>query len=70
MNRVVRNRIRAKVLVTTKTGAAFEGVLWDFDRVALVLRNTVQLQAGASPAVPVDGELVVFVADVAHMQIL
>lgn len=68
MNRVLRNRLRSRVLVTTKAGAAFEGVLWEHDREALVLRSTVQLQPGSTPAVPVDGELMLFVADVAHMQ--
>ena len=69
-DRIVGNRIRSQVLVTLKSGDAFEGVLWDADRQALVLRNAQAIgERGSNPAV-VDGELVVLMADVGYVQVL
>jgi hypothetical protein len=68
---ILGDRVRSQVLLTLKTGDAFEGVLWDADRDAVVLRNAEQVDVvrSTSPRV-VDGELVVLAADVAFMQIL
>ena len=70
MNNVLKRRMRAKVLVTTKSHGSFEGVLWDVDREALVLRQAVQIGDNAKPVAAVDGELLIFVADVAYIQIV
>lgn len=70
---VLNNRIRARVIVTTKRGDAFSGVLWEADKSAIVLRNAEQLTESTNPdpiAAPVDGELVVLSADVAYLQVL
>jgi small nuclear ribonucleoprotein (snRNP)-like protein len=67
---IVGNRIRSRVLVSLKTGDAFEGVLWDADRQAFVLRNAAQIGAPGTAPAAVDGELVVLVADVAYVQVL
>jgi hypothetical protein len=69
MNRILRSRVRQTVIVTLKTGASFRGVLYDADREALVLRGT-QVLGGREGAAPVDGELVVLVADVDYLQVV
>lgn len=63
---VLRRRTVKAAIVTLKSGSSFRGVLWEHDWQALVLRN-VQLLSPDAPT-PVDGELVVFVADVDTMQ--
>ena len=69
MNRVVRQRLREKVIVTTKDGAAFSGVLFDADSKALVLRQSEALGAADDKSdVPVDGEVIVLLPDVAFIQ--
>lgn len=69
-NKIVASRIRTKVLVTLKTSEAFEGVLWDHDRQALVLRNAAIIGVAGDPPAAVDGEVVVLLADVAYIQVL
>lgn len=71
MNRVLRNRIRQTVIVTLKPaagGGSFKGVLFDADREALVLRGAEVL--GGRDTAPVDGELVVLMADVQYLQMV
>ncbi len=65
---VLRDRVRYKAIVTTKAGSTFEGVLYDLDRDAVVLRNVVHLVQGADQPTPVDGELLILAADVLFMQ--
>lgn len=67
-SRVLKVRQCRQVVVTLQAGATFEGVLFDFDRDALVLRNVTHLVQGADRPVPVDGELVVLAADVLFVQ--
>jgi small nuclear ribonucleoprotein (snRNP)-like protein len=70
MKRVLRSRLRRKVIVTLKTGDAFQGLLFEADRQALVLREAVGVGAGPAGAhVGVDGELLILLADVAYLQI-
>lgn len=69
MNRIVGNRVRAKVLVTLKSGDGFEGVLWEADRQALVLRGASMVGLAGDPPVAVDGEVVVLLVDVAYIQV-
>lgn len=68
MKRLIRNRLRHRVVVTLKSGAAFEGVLYEADSEALVLREAKQVNETRGP-VPVDGELVLFRADVDYLQL-
>jgi small nuclear ribonucleoprotein (snRNP)-like protein len=65
---VLRNRLRSHVIITLKAGQSFRGVLYDHDRDALVLRNTEHLEGQGGPT-PVDGELLVLIADVAFIQL-
>lgn len=68
-SRVLASRLRHQVIVTTKAGASFTGVLYSHDRQALVLRDTEALRAGENgTALPLDGELIVLLADVAYIQ--
>lgn len=56
-------------MVTLKSGAAFSGVLYAQDARTLILRDVQALAAGENQTnVPVDGELVLFIADVAYLQ--
>lgn len=69
---VLNRRIRSTVILTLKSGAAFQGVLFEADRTAYVLRNASLLEPTTNPdasVTPVDGELVVLAADVAYMQV-
>lgn len=67
--RVMKARMRHRVVVTLKDGGSFDGVLWETDSRVWVLRNAVALGAGDRDAdVPVDGEVLVMVADVAYAQ--
>lgn len=68
-SRVLNSRLREQVIVTTKTGDAFAGVLFSHDNKALVLRQTEALGAGERKTnLPLDGELIVLLPDVAFIQ--
>lgn len=60
---MLAGRERSVVIVTTKPGRSYRGVLWDFDRTCLVLRNSEALD-GAEGPLPVDGELLLMWSDV------
>lgn len=62
---VLAARRRSVFIVTTKDGRAFRGVLFDFDKRCMVLRNTEALE-GSGPIL-VDGELLLLWADVAFL---
>jgi hypothetical protein len=64
------NRLtREKLVVTLKSGAAFEGVLYEADERTWILRGVFALGAGDNGEnVPVDGELLLFVVDIAYAQ--
>lgn len=65
----VSRRLRSRVLVTLKSGATFDGVLFSADRSVWVLRNAQALGAGDNGAtVPVDGEVLIFVTDIEFAQ--
>lgn len=64
---VLASRMRERVVVTTKQGATFAGVLWQVDTRALVLREA-QVVTGSGEHSLVDGELLVLVSDVAYLQ--
>ena len=68
--RVLRSRLRRRVLVTLKTGDAFDGVLFDADAQSLVLRNASQVGVvNRGAPVPVDGEVLVLLEDVAYLHL-
>lgn len=67
--RPLKVRICSRVVVTLKTGESFGGVLFEADGGALVLRNTSALGAGEkSTDLPLDGELLILLPDVAFIQ--
>lgn len=69
MNRVLKSRLRSSVMVTRKDNTSFAGVLWEADSAALVLRNCEVVGAGEDKSnLPVDGELIILMPDVAHIQ--
>lgn len=56
-------------MVTTKQGDTFDGVLYSLDRTALVLRQAAAVGAGENKTdLPLDGELIVLLADVDYIQ--
>ena len=67
--RVIASRTHDRVIVTLKSGESFNGLLASHDGKALVLRQTHALGAGErSTDLPLDGELIVLLPDVAHIQ--
>lgn len=68
-SRVLNSRLRERFLVTTKDGAAFSGLLYSHDDRTLVLRNAEAIGANEDKTnVPLDGEIIVLLSDVAYMQ--
>lgn len=67
--RLLRSRLRSRFVVTLKSGAAFDGLLYASDARTWVLRNAQALGAGDRDAdVPVDGEVVLLVAEIDYAQ--
>lgn len=68
-SRILTSRLREQVLVTTKTGETFSGVLYSHDDKALVLRQAEAVGAADDKTnVLLDGELIVLMPDVAWIQ--
>lgn len=68
-SRILASRLRESVLVTTKTGDTFSGVLYSHDTKALVLKQVQAVGAGDNQTnVPLDGELILLLPDVAWIQ--
>lgn len=68
-SRVLSTRLRERVFVTKKNGDTFAGVLYSIDSTALVLKDTAAVGQGENKAdLPLDGEVIVFVADVDFIQ--
>lgn len=68
-SRVLTSRFRERVVVTTKAGAAFGGILYSADSKALVLRDASAMGAAEDKTdIALDGELIVLMADVAWIQ--
>lgn len=66
---MLSSRFRESVVVTTKAGRSFAGVLYSADDKALVLRNATAVAAADDRSdLPLDGELIVLLADVAFIQ--
>lgn len=66
MRFVLRRRRLKRIIVTLKSGASFDGVLWEHDSEAWVLKNVDAITSGKR--VPVDGEVVVMVKDIDFTQ--
>ena len=55
--------------MTTKDGGGFSGVLYSHDDKALVLRDAEAIGAGENKSnLPLDGEIIVLLSDVAYLQ--
>lgn len=68
-SRILRSRIHEQFLVTTKDGAAFSGILYAADSKVLVLHAAEAIEAGENKTnLPLDGEILVFLSDVAYLQ--
>lgn len=66
---MLTSRFRERVLVTTKSGDTFDGVLYSVDNAALVLRQAEAVGAGENKTnLPLDGEIIVLLADVDFIQ--
>lgn len=66
---VVRSRLRQRLVVTLKSGAAFQGLLFQADRSTWVLREVVALGAAdRGENVPLDGEVILAVAEIDYCQ--
>lgn len=61
--------VKRKVIVNTKTGKAFKGILWRRAFGYVLLKNTQALKGGGE-AVAVDGEVFVYKRDVDFIQVL
>lgn len=66
-DRVLRDRAKRRAMVSLDTGAWFAGVLVSYDRRSLLLASVTTEGADGSPA-DVDGEVLVLLEDVAHIQ--
>lgn len=67
--RVLKARLRKSVVVYLKNSEAFSGVLFEYDRQALVLRNAAQLDPHSDAGkITADGEIVVLWTDVNYLQ--
>jgi hypothetical protein len=69
LRHVLRRRRLKRLIVTLKSGATFDGVLWQHDGEAWVLRNTLAIgNKGETDKVAVDGELILLTADIDYVQ--
>lgn len=68
-SRILPSRFRESVVVTTKDGVSFAGILFAADRSSLVVRKAEAVGAGENRTnLPLDGELILLLADVAYIQ--
>lgn len=68
-SRVLTSRFRDHVIVTVKSGESFGGILYSADNKALVLRQASAMGAADDKSdLPLDGELIVLLPDVAWIQ--
>lgn len=67
LDRIARDHLLCRYVVTLKSGEAFDGLLRDADGHTLELVQATSLATGRDP-IPVDGSLYVARADVAYLQ--
>lgn len=60
---------KKRVIVNTKTDKSFRGILWKQRPGYLLLKNA-ELLEGSGKSVPIDGEVLVYRADVDFVQVL
>ena len=66
-DRVLRSRTKRRVMVSTDSGAWFAGVLIAQDRRSVLLSSVTTEGADGVPT-SVDGEVLILVEDIAHIQ--
>ena len=70
MKRLLRERLRRRVILTTKAGETFAGVLYAADSEAVVLRQAEALGVGERGSnLVVDGEVLILRVDVSFIQL-
>jgi small nuclear ribonucleoprotein (snRNP)-like protein len=68
-SRLLKKRLLQRVIVTMKTGDAFEGLLYEIDTHAWFLRDACAIGAGEKNTnLPLDGELVLLASEIAFAQ--
>lgn len=68
-SRVLSSRFRERVLVNTKSGAVWAGALYSCDKQFVVLRDAEAIGEGENRGnLPMDGEVIVPIADVDFIQ--
>jgi hypothetical protein len=60
--------VREQIVVTMKTGETFSGVLWEETGRELILRGAAGVSMDRGNDIGIDGELLVFVTDIAYVQ--
>ena len=69
-SKILASRLRDRVIVTCKDATIFGGLLYSHDDRALVLRHSEVVGAGDnSTNIPLDGEIIVLMADVSYIQV-
>jgi small nuclear ribonucleoprotein (snRNP)-like protein len=67
-SKILTSRFREMVMVTLKDGLCFTGILYSCDDKALVLRRAEAVGHGENGTnAPVDGEIILFNADVHYI---
>lgn len=66
-DRLMRDRLKARFIITTTTGEAFDGLLSEIDERTVVLVNVGVVKDVGSVA-PVDGEVILRRDAIAYMQ--
>jgi len=61
--------VKRRVIVNTKSGKAFRGILWKETLDFIVLKQAELLRSG-SEVVGMDGEIVIYKTDIDFMQVL
>ena len=64
-----RRLLKRKVIVNTKTGRTFGGMMWAKNGALLTLKETQLFEAGRDP-VPVDGEVILERSNIDFIQLL
>lgn len=69
MSRALKSRLKSRVIVTLKSGEAFDGILWSADRDVWILRDATAVQAGPrNQNIAVDGETVLLTSEISYAQ--
>jgi hypothetical protein len=59
---------REQIVVTMKTGETFSGVLWEETEREIILRAAAGVSMDRGNDIGIDGELLIFVTDIAYVQ--